>query len=44
MLERQKIIYSLVDKAILYADGSVTIKGLIEVPQIDVVGGLFYGI
>lgn len=37
MLERQKVIRSLVDKVIVYADGNVTIKGLIAVEQITFV-------
>lgn len=31
MLERQEIIKSLVDKVIVYADGNITIEGLIVV-------------
>jgi hypothetical protein len=35
MVERQKVIRSLVDKVVIYADGNVTVKGLIEVEQFD---------
>lgn len=34
LLERQRIIRSLVDKAIVHADGNITIQGLIEVKNI----------
>jgi chromosome segregation ATPase len=34
MLERQTVIRSLCDKVIVYADGNITIKGLIEVEYI----------
>lgn len=37
MLERQKVIRSLCDKVIIFADGGITIKGLIEVSNFDVV-------
>lgn len=37
MLERQSIIRSLCDKVIVYADGNITIKGLIEVSNFDAV-------
>jgi chromosome segregation ATPase len=37
MLERQTIIRSLVDKVIVYADGNITIQGLIKVSDFETV-------
>jgi hypothetical protein len=35
MLERQEIIRGLCDKVIIYADGEITINGLIEVSDFE---------
>jgi hypothetical protein len=37
MLERQEIIRGLCEKVIVYADGNITIQGLIEVKEITIV-------